>query len=160
MLTIKPDACYRQNPHPTYNAFQIRNLTKAQARDELMRLSGKKSLTGKLLLFFGFVREYKGLRYLIQAMHAIREQLDDITLLVVGAFGSDKEDYLRLKDSYILTPEKLEAAKPDLSILHPLPRVNEVSVAVDKDPRAAYFRQVRYGRYIRMALIMKLLGIE
>lgn len=61
-----------------------------------MRLSGKKSLTGKLLLFFGFVREYKGLRYLIQAMHAIREQLDDITLLVVGAFGSDKEDYLRL----------------------------------------------------------------
>lgn len=96
LLTIKPDACYRQNPHPTYNAFQIRNLTKAQARDELMRLSGKKSLTGKLLLFFGFVREYKGLRYLIQAMPAIREQLDDITLLVVGAFGSDKEDYLHL----------------------------------------------------------------
>ena len=51
-------------------------------------------------------------------------------------------------------------AKEDLSILHPLPRVNEISVAVDKDPRAAYFRQVRYGRYIRMALIMKLLGIE
>ena len=71
----------------------------------------------------------------------------------------NEEDYLRLKDSYILTPEKLAGAKEDLSILHPLPRVNEISVAVDKDPRAAYFRQVRYGRYIRMALIMKLLEI-
>lgn len=71
----------------------------------------------------------------------------------------NEEDYLRLKDSYILTPEKLAGAKGDLSILHPLPRVNEISVAVDKDPRAAYFRQVRYGRYIRMALIMKLLEI-
>ena len=72
----------------------------------------------------------------------------------------NEEDYLRLKDSYILTPDKLRVAKEDLSILHPLPRVNEISVAVDKDPRAAYFKQVRYGRYIRMALIMKLLGIE
>lgn len=72
----------------------------------------------------------------------------------------NEEDYLRLKDSYILTPDKLENAKTDLSILHPLPRVNEISVAVDRDPRAAYFRQVRYGRYIRMALIMKLLGIQ
>jgi len=72
----------------------------------------------------------------------------------------NEEDYLRLKDSYILTPEKLVNAREDLSILHPLPRVNEISVAVDKDPRAAYFKQVRYGRYIRMALIMKLLGIE
>ena len=71
----------------------------------------------------------------------------------------NEEDYLRLKDSYILTPDKLHNAKADLSILHPLPRVNEISVAVDQDPRAAYFRQVRYGRYIRMALIMKLLGI-
>ncbi|MCI8943572.1 MAG: aspartate carbamoyltransferase [Oscillospiraceae bacterium] len=62
--------------------------------------------------------------------------------------------------SYILTPDKLQNAKADLSILHPLPRVNEISVAVDQDPRAAYFRQVRYGRYIRMALIMKLLGIQ
>ena len=72
----------------------------------------------------------------------------------------NEEDYLRLKDSYILTPEKLETAKADLSILHPLPRVNEISVAVDADPRAAYFRQVRYGRFIRMALIMMLLGIQ
>ena len=72
----------------------------------------------------------------------------------------NEEDYLRLKDSYILTLDKLAGAKEDLSILHPLPRVNEISVAVDRDPRACYFKQVLYGRYIRMALIMKLLGLE
>ena len=72
----------------------------------------------------------------------------------------NEEDYLRLKDSYILTPEKLETAKADLSILHPLPRVNEISVAVDKDPRAAYWKQVKNGKFIRMALIMKLLDIQ
>ena len=72
----------------------------------------------------------------------------------------NEEDYLRLKDSYILTPEKLEKAKENLIILHPLPRVNEISVAVDKDPRAAYWRQVKNGKFIRMALILKLLGIE
>ena len=68
------------------------------------------------------------------------------------------DDYLRLKDSYILTPEKLKNAKPDLCILHPLPRVNEISVAVDDDPRACYFEQAANGRYIRMALILKLLS--
>jgi aspartate carbamoyltransferase catalytic subunit len=69
----------------------------------------------------------------------------------------NEEDYLRLKDSYILTPEKLKKAKPDLAILHPLPRVNEISVAVDDDPRACYFKQVENGKYMRMALILKLL---
>ncbi len=69
----------------------------------------------------------------------------------------NEEDYLRLKDSYILEPKKLENAKKDLAILHPLPRVNEISVAIDKDPRACYFKQVLNGKYMRMALIMKLL---
>ena len=69
----------------------------------------------------------------------------------------NEEDYLRLKDFYILTPEKLAGAKKDLSILHPLPRVNEISVKIDDDPRACYFKQVLYGRYMRMALIVKLL---
>ena len=69
----------------------------------------------------------------------------------------NEEDYLRLKDSYILTPERLRNAKEDLSILHPLPRVNEISVAIDDDPRACYFKQVLYGKYMRMALILKLL---
>ena len=72
----------------------------------------------------------------------------------------NEEDYLRLKDSYILTPEKLNTAKKDLCILHPLPRVNEISVAVDDDPRACYFKQVQNGKYIRMALILKLLHIN
>ena len=69
----------------------------------------------------------------------------------------NEQDYIRLKDSYILTPEKLDSAKADLRIMHPLPRVNEISVGVDKDERACYFRQVLNGKYIRMALIKMLL---
>ena len=69
----------------------------------------------------------------------------------------NEEDYLRLKDSYILTPDKLSNAKTDLAILHPLPRVNEIAVAIDDDPRACYFRQVLNGKFVRMALILKLL---
>lgn len=69
----------------------------------------------------------------------------------------NEEDYLRLKDSYILTPDKLKNAKADLSIMHPLPRVNEISVSIDDDPRACYFKQVLNGKYMRMALILKLL---
>ena len=68
-----------------------------------------------------------------------------------------EEEYLRLRDSYILTPEKLETAKADLTIMHPLPRVNEIAVAIDKDPRACYFKQVANGKFARMALILKLL---
>ena len=72
----------------------------------------------------------------------------------------NEADYLRLKDTYILTPDKLNSAKSDLTIMHPLPRVNEISVAVDDDPRACYFKQVLNGKYMRMALILKLLEVE
>lgn len=72
----------------------------------------------------------------------------------------NEADYIRLKDSYVLTPQKLGNAKEDMSILHPLPRVNEISVAVDDDPRACYFRQTLYGKYIRMALILRLLEVS
>lgn len=72
----------------------------------------------------------------------------------------NEEDYLRLKDSYILTPEKLLSAGKNMIIMHPLPRVNEISVAVDSDPRACYFKQVLNGKYMRMALILKLLEVE
>ena len=72
----------------------------------------------------------------------------------------NEDEYVRLKDSYILTPEKLRTAKESLSILHPLPRVNEISVAIDDDPRACYFKQALNGKYMRMALILKLLGVE
>ena len=70
----------------------------------------------------------------------------------------NEEDYLRLKDSYILTPEKMKLAKDDTCILHPLPRVNEISVDVDDDKRACYFKQVLNAKYMRMALILKLLS--
>ena len=72
----------------------------------------------------------------------------------------NEEDYIRLKDSYILDNKKMQLAKKDMYVLHPLPRVNEISVEVDKDPRAAYFRQAQYGVYVRMALIMTLLEVE
>ena len=72
----------------------------------------------------------------------------------------NEEDYLRLRDSYILTPEKLKKARKDLCVMHPLPRVNEISVAVDDDPRACYFKQVLNGKYMRMALILMLLNIK
>ena len=71
----------------------------------------------------------------------------------------NEEDYVRLKDFYILTKEKMELAKDDMIVLHPLPRVNEISVDVDDDPRACYFRQAQYAVYVRMALILTLLGL-
>ncbi len=72
----------------------------------------------------------------------------------------NEEDYLRLKDSYILDPEKMKNAREDMIVMHPLPRVNEISVAIDDDPRACYFKQVLYGKYMRMALIMMLLEVK
>jgi aspartate carbamoyltransferase catalytic subunit len=72
----------------------------------------------------------------------------------------NEEDYIRLKDTYILDLDKLETAKEDLTIMHPLPRVNEISVKVDDDPRACYFFQALCGKHIRMALILNLLGIK
>ena len=72
----------------------------------------------------------------------------------------NEEDYIRLRDSYILDPAKMALAKQDMIVLHPLPRVNEISVEVDKDPRACYFKQVLYGKYVRMALMLRMLGIE
>ena len=71
----------------------------------------------------------------------------------------NEQDYLRLKDSYILDNAKMKLAKQDMIVLHPLPRVNEIAPEVDDDPRAAYFKQVKYGMYARMALISKILGV-
>ena len=72
----------------------------------------------------------------------------------------NEEDYIRLKDSYILDKEKMKKAKKDMIVLHPLPRVNEIAVEIDTDPRACYFKQAKYGMYARMALIAKLLGVD
>ena len=94
----------------------------------------------------------------------IEEYMDKLDILYMTRVQRERffneEDYIRLKDYYILNKEKLEKAKENLCIMHPLPRVNEISVDVDDDPRAAYFRQVENGKYIRMALILKLLEIK
>ena len=95
---------------------------------------------------------------------SLENSLKDLDILYMTRVQRERffneEDYLRLKDTYILTPEKLKNANGDMKILHPLPRVNEISVAVDSDPRACYFKQVLYGKYMRMALILMLLEIE
>lgn len=95
---------------------------------------------------------------------SLENSLKDLDILYMTRVQRERffneEDYLRLKDTYILTPEKLKNAGAGLKILHPLPRVNEISVAVDGDPRACYFKQVLYGKYMRMALILMLLEIE
>ncbi len=103
-----------------------------------------------------------GIEYVETAdLEGVMPELDVLYMTrVQGERFFNEEDYLRLRDSYILTPSKLVNAKKDLSILHPLPRVNEISVAIDDDPRACYFKQVKNGKYMRMALIMKLLGVN
>ncbi|HIX59366.1 MAG TPA: aspartate carbamoyltransferase [Candidatus Blautia gallistercoris] len=94
----------------------------------------------------------------------LEDALPELDLLYMTRVQKERffneEDYVRMKDFYILDKAKLELAKPDMMILHPLPRVNEISVEVDSDPRAAYFRQAQYGVYVRMALILKLLHLE
>ena len=85
---------------------------------------------------------------------------EDSTGVINALLISDKEDYIRLKDSFILTKDKMKEAREDMLVLHPLPRVNEISVKVDKDPRAVYFKQAQYGVYVRMALILTLMEVE
>ena len=97
----------------------------------------------------------------VRTMEEVMPRLDILYMTRVQRERFFNEaDYIRLKDSYILDMDKLETAKSDLSILHPLPRVNEISVKVDDDPRACYFRQAMNGKHVRMALIMKMLGVN
>lgn len=99
-----------------------------------------------------------------QEVRKLEEVMPDLDILYMTRVQKERffneEDYVRLKDYYILDKEKMELAKSDMIVLHPLPRVNEISVEVDDDPRAVYFRQVQYGVYVRMALLLTLLEIE
>ncbi|MBQ3219414.1 MAG: aspartate carbamoyltransferase [Clostridia bacterium] len=108
------------------------------------------------------VMDKNGMNYI--ETRSLEEVMPELDVLYMTRVQQERffneDDYLRLRDSYILTLEKLMTAKKDLSILHPLPRVNEIAVDVDDDPRACYFKQVANGRFVRMALIMKLLGIK
>ena len=108
------------------------------------------------------VFEKKGIGYReVKRMEEVISELDIIYMTRVQKERFFNEaDYIRLKDSYILDTDKLKLAKEDLAILHPLPRVNEISVKVDDDPRACYFKQANYGKFIRMALIMTMLGVS
>ena len=108
------------------------------------------------------VFEKKGITFTeVDKMEDVMPQLDILYMTRVQRERFFNEaDYVRLKDSYILDMDKLKIAKEDLSILHPLPRVNEISVKVDNDPRACYFKQVLNGKHVRMALIMELLGVS
>ena len=114
----------------------------------------------------GFVKKAyikdKGIPYI--QTESLEQVIGDLDILYMTRVQKERffneEDYLRLRDSYILTADKLKPAKKDMIIMHPLPRVNEISTAVDDDPRACYFKQAHNGRYMRMALIMKLLGLR
>ena len=108
------------------------------------------------------VLDPRGISY--REVRSLEEIMPELDILYMTRVQKERffneADYVRLKDSYILTPEKLRTAKKDLCILHPLPRVNEISVAVDEDPRACYFKQALNGKYMRMALILKLLEVN
>ena len=119
-------------------------------------------------------RELRLPEYLLEEMQQLGVPYEEVEQLD-GAMGEldvlymtrvqrerffNEEDYVRLRDSYILNQDKMQLAKPDMMVLHPLPRVNEISNDMDSDPRAAYFKQVLYGKYVRMALILTLLGLE
>lgn len=108
------------------------------------------------------VLDAKGIPY--QEVERLEDVIGDLDLLYMTRVQRERffneEDYVRLKDFYILDKKKMDLAGPDMLVLHPLPRVNEISVEVDNDPRAAYFRQVQYGVYVRMALILTLLEVE
>ena len=99
-----------------------------------------------------------------QEVERIEDVMPELDVLYMTRVQKERffneEDYVRLKDFYILNNQKMKLAKDDMIVMHPLPRVNEISVEVDKDPRAAYFRQVQYGVYARMALILTLLEVK
>ena len=104
----------------------------------------------------------KGIKY--KEVERLEDVIGELDILYMTRVQKERffneADYIRLKDSYILDHEKMKLAKKNLSVLHPLPRVNEISYEVDSDPRACYFRQVKFGMFVRMALILKLLGVE
>lgn len=97
-------------------------------------------------------------------MVRLEDALPELDLLYMTRVQKERffneDDYVRMKDFYILDANKMKLAGPDMLVLHPLPRVNEISVEIDNDPRAVYFKQAQYGVYVRMALIMTLLGIH
>ena len=124
--------------------------------------------TGKAILFRGVTRSIRdtvtGVQHVGIPTTDLEGTIHELDVLYMSRVQRERfiseEEYLRLKDYFILTQEKMQLAKQDMIVMHPLPRINEIATEVDDDPRAAYFEQVRYGMFVRMALIMKLLGAE
>ena len=114
----------------------------------------------------GYIREevLDGNNIKYKEVYKLEDAIHELDILYMTRVQKERffneEDYIRLKDSYILDKKKMEMAKDDMLVLHPLPRVNEISIEVDTDPRAAYFKQVQYGVYVRMALILTLLNLK
>ena len=141
----------------------VHSLVQAMARYENVKFV---MISPDELKLPGYIRrdvlEKRGIPYCQTA--SLEEAVADLDILYMTRVQRERffneEDYVRLKDSYVLTPDKLVNAKSNLCIMHPLPRVNEIAASVDLDPRACYFKQVLNGKYIRMALILKFLGVE
>jgi len=173
--------------HPTQTLTDLLTISREKGRlgDMVVGLCGDLQFGRTVHSLIGAMSRYPGVRFVLVSPPELRlpeylvKKLDDAGVVYSESENLDQAmpeldvlymtrvqrerffneaDYLRLKDSYILTPDKLAGAKADLSVLHPLPRVTEIARSVDDDPRAAYFRQVKNGRYARMALILKLLG--
>lgn len=123
-------------------------------------------ISPKELKIPGYIKEevLDGNNISYKEVHQLEDAMDELDILYMTRVQKERffneEDYIRLKDSYILDKGKMSMAKEDMLVLHPLPRVNEIAVEVDDDPRAVYFKQVQYGVYVRMALILTLLEID
>ena len=155
--------------HPTQtltDLMTIRSL-KGRLNNLTVGLCGDLKFGRTVHSLINALSRYTGIRFVLISPPELRvpDYIIEDTLNAKGieykeVENLDEEDYIRMKDCYILDKKKMELARDDMFVLHPLPRVNEISVEVDNDPRAAYFKQVQYGVYVRMALIMTLLEVE
>ena len=143
--------------HATY--IELNLMENRQAKDALLEARDADDFISRVTLLSV---EANGIEY--KETRSLEEVMPELDILYMTRVQKERffneEDYIRLKNSYVLTKEKMGLAKPDMAVLHPLPRVNEIALDVDDDPRAAYFEQVQNGVYVRMALIMTLLGLH
>jgi aspartate carbamoyltransferase catalytic subunit len=139
----------------------VHSLAKALARYENLKLVFISPNELRVPEYITGLLEKQGIPY--QETASLEEAMPDLDVLYMTRVQRERffneEDYIRLKDTYVLSQERMEAAKKELIVRHPLPRVNEIAVEVDADPRAAYFKQAKYGMYVRMALISSVLGV-
>ena len=157
--------------HPTQTLADLLTIRREKGRlgNLTVGLCGDLKFGRTVHSLINAMSRYEGLRFVLISPEELKlpsyvkndALIGDLDILYMTRVQRERffneEDYLRLRDSYILTPEKMKKARADLSVMHPLPRVNEISVAVDDDPRACYFKQVLNGKYMRMALILMLL---